>query len=205
MVGDLGIRARQDRGLVSHQTVGTSVTNKHATQDKKSHGTSSFCLVHMIRVADPWKPDRRGQSEESVLGLIVIILLPNRLHPASSASMETEVFPMRNDRSPPDMKSLLSMNPYEPGQTNVDMDPPMASLLGRPMASLVGFFVGEVSAGVVATVLTFIAIMPPINRLLHLDGEFDGLLLIMMRRWPSITVCSLDRPWGCSVIIGKGG
>lgn len=115
-----------------------------------------------------------------VFGLVVLILLPNRPHPALSTSMEAEALPMRDDRSPSDLKSSLRLNPYEPGQVNIDMYPPVASLLGRPMASLVGFFVGGISAGVVATVLTFVAIMPPIGRLLHLDGEFAGLGLIMM-------------------------
>jgi NAD/NADP transhydrogenase beta subunit len=74
-------------------------------------------------------------------------------------------------------------NPYEATSSSQDVqdsEPNANDSLGRLLASLVGFFVCSCGAVVVGEVLSFIALIPPINKLTHLDGEFDGLILIGM-------------------------
>lgn len=74
-------------------------------------------------------------------------------------------------------------NPYEATKSQQDVpdsEPDVNDSFGRPLASLVGFFVCGGGAVVIGEVLSLIALLPPINKLTHLDGQFHGLILIGM-------------------------
>ncbi|MCO8122801.1 hypothetical protein NHH03_13720 [Stieleria sp. TO1_6] len=52
--------------------------------------------------------------------------------------------------------------------------------ISKMTGTVVGGAVGAIFAAVVSALLSFLALIPPLNRLTQLVGEFDGLILVAM-------------------------
>lgn len=76
-----------------------------------------------------------------------------------------------------------SPNPYESALVQTEAivsSAPTSTSLGKPRATLVGVFVATLSAAVFGEVLSIVALIPPLNHWLDIDGEFAGLIVIGM-------------------------
>lgn len=73
-------------------------------------------------------------------------------------------------------------NPYEPSAITPQVETAArpSTAIGKPMATLVAVFACSLIAVVAGEILSVIALLPPLNHWLDLDGEFSGLILIGM-------------------------